>query len=312
MVPSNCRTRDPLTLLAAPVGTRVHSTWRNPRSCGESRRHLGGTSVAIGCGRSMSRVPLLSLSLATSAVVVLGAPGARAQDAPSQQSPWADQHALEVSLEGLVGGRRLSAGQFDAPLRASGYGPLPRTFVGGGFAIDFSVARWRFEIPMLYTVASAPSLVDSGSVGAAVGDVSIDVGYDVVRYGDFTAFVLGGLGVSSLMMDTRDPHWSYIATRTQVGSNVSTVEDDAFVFGLQLGLQQVVPLSNSRNKGSWALYLALRGGYRQEVADFGWVTSGSNSTSVSGLPSVDVGAPWAALSIGIGAYAPNLSVAVAH
>jgi hypothetical protein len=250
----------------------------------------------------MSRIPLVLLSLATSAVVVLGAPGARAQDAPSQPSPWSDQHALEVSLEALVGGRRLSVGAFDAPLRASGYGALPRTFMGGGFAIDFSVARWRFEIPMLYTVASAPSLVDSSSVGAAVGDVSIDVGYDVVRYGDFTAFVLGGLGVSSLMMDTRDPHWSYIATRTQVGSDVSTVEDDAFVFGLQLGLQQVVPLSNSRDKGSWALYLALRGGYRQEVADFGWVTSGSNSTSVSGLPSVDVGGPWAALSIGIGAY----------
>jgi hypothetical protein len=250
----------------------------------------------------MSRVPLLFLSLATSATVVLGAPGARAQEAPSQSSPWADKHALEVSLEGLVGGRRLSVGQFDAPLRAAGYGALPRTFMGGGFAIDFSVARWRVEIPMLYTVASAPSLVDSSSVGAAVGDVSIDFGYDVVRYGDFTAFVLGGFGVSALMMDTRDPHWSYIATRTQVGSDVSTVEDDAFVFGLQLGLQQTVPLGNTKDKGAWALYLALRGGYRQEVADFGWVTSGSNSTSVRGLPSVDVGGPWAALSIGIGAY----------
>jgi hypothetical protein len=257
----------------------------------------------------MSRVALVLLSLATSAVVVLGAPGARAQDAPSQASPSVDQHALEVSLEALVGARRLSVGAFDAPLRASGYGALPRTFVGGGFALDFSVARWRFEIPMLYTVASAPSLVDSSSVGAAVGDVSIDFGYDVVRYGDFTAFVLGGLGVSALMMDTRDAHWSYVATRTQVGSDVSTVEDDVFVLGLQLGLQQVVPLGNSRDKGNWALYLALRGGYRQQMADLGWMTSGSDSKSVGGLPPVDVSGGWAALSIGIGAYGPALKPA---
>jgi hypothetical protein len=161
-----------------------------------------------------------------------------------------DPHALEVSLEALVGARRLSVGAFDAPLRASGYGALPRTFVGGGFAIDFSVARWRFEIPMLYTVARAPSLLDSSSVGADVGDVSIDFGYDVVRYGDFTAFVLGGLGVSALMMDTRDPHWSYVATRTQVASDVNTVEDDVFVLGLQLGLQQVVPPGNSRTRAT--------------------------------------------------------------
>jgi len=79
------------------------------------------------------------LSLATG-VVVLAATGAQGQDAPSPPSPTVDQHALEVSLEGLVGARRLSVSAFDAPLRASGYGALPRTFVGGGFAIDFSVA----------------------------------------------------------------------------------------------------------------------------------------------------------------------------
>jgi len=162
---------------------------------------------------------------------------------------------------------------------------------------------------MLYTVASAPSLVDSSSVSAAVGDVSIDFGYDVVRYGDFTAFVLGGLGVSALMMDTRDPHWTWIANRTQVGSDVSTVENDAFVLGMQLGLQQVVPLSNSRDKGAWALYLGLRGGFRQEIADVGWMTSGSDSKSIGGLPTVDVSGGWAALSIGIGAYGPALKPA---
>jgi hypothetical protein len=256
----------------------------------------------------MPRVALVLLSFATLAVVLLGAPLAGAQEA-ARASPSVDRHALEVSLEALVGGRRLSVGTFDAPLRASGYGALPRTFVGGGFAIDFSVARWRVEIPMLYSVASAPSLVDSNGVGAAVADVSLDFGYDVIRHGDFTAFVLGGLGVSALMMDTRDPHWTWIATRTQVGSDVGTVEDDAFVMGLQLGLQQVVPLGNSRDRGTWALYLALRGGYREEIADLGWVTSGSGSKSIGGLPPVDVSGGWAALSIGIGAYGPGLKPA---
>ncbi|HEX8791309.1 MAG TPA: hypothetical protein VF765_10205 [Polyangiaceae bacterium] len=249
----------------------------------------------------MTRVAIVLL-------VLLGAADAHAQEA-APTPPSADPHWIEFSLEGLVGGRRLSVGAFDAPLRASGYGMLPRTFMGGGFALDFSIARWRFEVPMLYTVASAPSLVDSSSVGAAVGDVSIDFGYDVVRYGDFTAFVLGGLGVSALMIDTRDAHWTWVADRTHAGSDVNTVEDDAFVLGLQLGLQQVVPLSNSRDKGAWALYLGLRGGYRQEIADVGWVTSNGDSKSVGGLPSVDVGGGWAALSIGIGAYGSRPRIA---
>ncbi len=253
----------------------------------------------------MRRIVCALVRGCTSVVILFGATSAPAQEA-SQTAPSSDSHRGEASLEALVGARRLSVGAFDAPLRSSGYGALPRTFVGGGFALDISVARWRFEIPMLYTVANAPSLVDSSSVGAAVGDVSIDFGYDVVRSGDFTAFVLGGLGVSALMMDTRDPHWSWVASRTQVGSDVKTVEDDAFVLGLQLGLQEVVPLGNSRNRGAWALYLAARGGYRQEIADVGWMTSGNDSKSIGGMPTVDVSGAWMAVSIGIGVYGPSL------
>jgi hypothetical protein len=249
----------------------------------------------------MRRIAFVLVGGCSSAVLLFFATSALAQESP-EPSPSADTHWAEASIEGLVGARRLSVGTFDAPLRASGYAALPRTFVGGGFAIDLSLARWRFEIPMLYSVASAPSLVDANSVGAAVGDVSIDFGYDVLRYHDFTAFVLGGLGVSALMIDTRDPHWSWVANRTQVGSDVSTVEDDAFVLGMQLGMQQVVPLGNTRDREAWALYLSLRGGYRQEIADLGWVTSGSGSKSVGGLPAVDVSGGWAALSIGIGAF----------
>lgn len=212
-----------------------------------------------------------------------------------------DERWLEVSFEGLVGARRLSSvAAFDGPLRASGYGALPRTFVGGGANLAFSLARWRFELPFYYGVASAPSPVDSSSVGADFLDVRVDAGYEFLRWQGLTAFALGGFGMSALQIDTRDPHWTYVADRTGVSNDVKTVEQDSFILAAQLGLEQIVPLGQS-----WGLMLSLRGGYEQQVADLGWFSSGSDSKSISGLPSLDLSGGWVALGIGLTAYGPT-------
>ena len=221
---------------------------------------------------------------------------------PMELTPL-DERWGQVTLEPLVGIRRLGVAAFDAPLRASGYAPLPRTYVGGGFALEFSLSRWRFGLQLLYGVASAPSLVDSSSVGASVGDMSLTFGYDLLRWQGFTFYALGGLGLSALMMDTRDPHWTYVADRTQVSGDVNTVEQDAFLFGGQLGIEQLVPLGGRASPSErFALAISLRGGYEQQFSNLGWETSNGASKSVGGLPLVDLGGAWVGLGIGIGVY----------
>ena len=221
-----------------------------------------------------------------------------------------DERWGQASLQGLVGVRRLAVSAFDAPLRASGYAPLPRSYVGGGLLLDFSLWRWRFGVQVFYGQASAPSLLDASSasagvgasVGASVGDVSFDVGYDLLRWQGLTLFAEAGLGVSALMIDTRDPRWSYVARSTGVGSDVGTVEQDALLLGAQLGLEQIVPLGRASPGENYALVLSLRGGYEQQFANLGWETSNSDSKSLGGLPLVDLGGGWASLGIGFGVY----------
>lgn len=210
-----------------------------------------------------------------------------------------EDRLLQASLVGLVGARQLSVAAFDQPLRASGYGPLPRSYTGGGLTLGFSLARWRLEGNFFYGQASAPSLVDSGTAGAAVGDARLDFGYDVVRWRGFTAFVMGGIGDDALMLDTRDAHWTYVAQRAQVASDVSTVEQDNVVLGAQVGLEQILPLSDA-----WGILFSLRGGYDQQVADIGWMTTGG-SKSVGGLPAVDVSGGWVAFGVGFTAWGPT-------
>jgi hypothetical protein len=221
---------------------------------------------------------------------------------PPMEAVPIEDRLVQASFTALGGLRRLSVGAFDAPLRASGYGPLPRTFTGGGFAIDISYDRWRFELPLFYGVASAPSLVDSSSVGASVGDFSFDVGYDLLRLSGLTVFAQGGFGISALMMDTRDPHWTYVAQRTGVSSSVGTVEQDSFIFDGQVGIEQLIPLGRFGPNERLGLTLSLRGGYEQQFANEGWMTSDGASKPLSGLPLVDLSGGWVALGVGLGGY----------
>jgi hypothetical protein len=232
------------------------------------------------------------------ASVLLVSARARADDNPV---PLEDRWG-QASLEALASGRTLSVAAFDAPLRASGYGPLPRDYLGGGFALDFVFARWRLGLQLLYGVASAPSFAGGGSVGASVGDVSFDVGYDLFRSDRLTIFAAASLGDTALMLDARDPHWSYVAQSTGVGTAVSTVEQDSLMLGAQLGFEQLVPLGRVSAHETYALMLSLRAGYQQQVANFGWETSNSASTSLGGLPLVDLGGGWAAVGIGFGVF----------
>lgn len=209
----------------------------------------------------------------------------------------------QASLEGLAGVRRLSVADFDAPLRASGYAQLPREYPGGGFALEFTLARWRLGLQLLYGVGSAPSLTGGGRVGASVGDVTGEIGYDLLRTDRLTIFVAGTLGDTALMMDSRDSHWSYVAQSTGVATGVSTVEQDSLMLGAQLGLQQLVPLGRVGAHERYALTLSLRAGYEQQVANFGWETSDSASNSLGGLPLVDLSGGWAAVGIGFGVFA---------
>jgi hypothetical protein len=209
-----------------------------------------------------------------------------------------EDRLAQLSITGFAGVRRISVAAFDQPLRASGYAALPRSYVGGGGVIDFSLARWRFELPFFYGVASAPSLVDANSVGVAIADVRVDFGYDFLRWHGLTGFVLAGIGDTALMMDTRDPHWTYVADRTQVPGNVDTVEQDSLVLGVQVGFEQILPLGDS-----WGLLLALRGGYEQQVADFGWSQT-DGSGSVSGLPAVNLSGGWMTLGVGLTGFGP--------
>lgn len=211
-----------------------------------------------------------------------------------------EDRLLRIWLAGLVGSRQLSVAAFDQPLRASGYGPLPRDYTGGGLVLGLSVARWRLEGWFLYAPSGARSLVDSSSAGAALGDARLDFGYDVLRWRGLTAFVMGGIGDAALMMDTRDAHWTYVANRTQVGSDVNTVEQDSLVLGAQIGLEQILPLGGD----GWGLVFSVRGGYDQQVADIGWMTTGT-SKSVSGLPALDMSGGWVSFGAGFTWFGPT-------
>jgi hypothetical protein len=202
----------------------------------------------------------------------------------------------ELSVQGFAGVRSLSVGALDAPLRANGYGSLPREYAGGGFALDLSFARWRFELQMLYTSSSAPSVIDSSpGVGAAVGDLGLCVGYDVLRWRGLTGFVMGGFGYSALMLDAHDPHWSYVTTQTGVGSDVTTVEQDVLTYGMQAGLQQIIPFGSGRS--SWGLVFSLRGGLIRQFGDVGWMETGS-SKPLGGMPDGDLSGGWLAFGAG--------------
>jgi hypothetical protein len=236
--------------------------------------------------------------------LVMGPGAAEPPDPPPIVAPAIEETRwAELSLHALAGGRRISVGALDAPLRVSGFGPLPREYAGGGFALDLSVARWRFELWVLYALADAPSRIDSSHVQAAVADMGLYLGYDVPRWGGLTGFVLGGVGYDTLMIDARDPHWSWVATQTQVSSDVNTVEQDVITFGVQGSLEQLIVLGRSMgDRSGWGLTLSLRGGYLRQVGDVGWMTTGT-SQSVGGMPEVDLSGGWVALGIGVAGFA---------
>jgi len=244
------------------------------------------------------RLKLYVVSPLVASIALMSADASADDDPASLEERWG--HA---SLEALAGVRRLSVAAFDAPLRASGYAQLPRDYPGGGFALEFSLARWRLGLQLLYGVGSAPSFTGGGRVGASVGDVTGVFGYDLFRSDRLTVFLAATIGDTALMLDTRDPRWTYVAQRTGVGTDVSTVEQDSLTLGAQLGFQQVVPLGRTGAHESLALTLSLRAGYEQQVANFGWETSNSASTSLGGLPLVDLGGGWAAMGIGFGVFA---------
>lgn len=222
---------------------------------------------------------------------------------PPVRVPTEDR-LLQITLAGLAGSRQLSVGAFDQPLRANGFGPLPRDFIGGGLVLGVSVARWRLEGNFLYAPSGAASLTGSGSAGAALGDVRLDFGYDVLRWRGLTAFVMGGIGDAALMMDARDAHWTYVADRTRVGTDVNTVEQDSVILGAEVGLEQILPLSSA----GIGLVFSLRAGYDQQVADIGWMTTGS-SKSVGGLPSLDMSGGWLSFGAGFTWFGPTWKLA---
>src|SRR5271157_2528688 len=127
----------------------------------------------------------------------MGPDDAQVVEPPALVAPGPEEaRAGELTVRGLLGGRQLSVAQLDAPLRRSGYGPLPRMYGGAGFALDLAVARWRFDISMLYAVANASSIIDASQVSVAAADVGVYAGYDVLRAGGLTGTVLGGFGYS--------------------------------------------------------------------------------------------------------------------
>jgi hypothetical protein len=220
---------------------------------------------------------------------------ARADDEKTEDRRWS------FDVQGLAGARSLSVSAFDQPLRASGYEPTPRFFGGGGLLGSGSFERWRLELAVLFTTAAAASRVDSGQVTMNVGDVRLSLGYDFVRLGGLTVFALGGLGLSALMVDARDPHWSWLATRAQVPSGTGMVEQDSFVWSLEGGIEQRVALGElPKGRGAWSLVVALRGGYVRQFTDGQWMTSDGGSTPLSGLPRIDVSGGWLALTAGFG------------
>jgi len=207
----------------------------------------------------------------------------------------------QAGVGGLVGVRRLSVGTFDAPLRASGYDPLPRTFLGGGFDIGFVFSRWRFEWPLFFGSAGAFNPRDGSHVDAGIADIHIDAGYDFLRWRGLTGFALGGIGVSSFTIDARGAHWSYVTERASGLGDANRIKLESGVLSAQVGFEQLVPLGKASANEMFALMLSIRGGYLAQFAQEGWRTD-DDSRSVGGLPSVDLGGAWLSLNVGLGAY----------
>jgi hypothetical protein len=256
-------------------------------------RSIAGEARELRPNRVHMRRALAVLGLA--AVLSSSAATARADDEATEDRRWS------FDVEGLAGARSLSVSAFDQALRASGYGPMPRIFGGGGLLGSASFERWRLELAVLFTTAGAASRVDPGQVAMDVGDARLSLGYDLVRIGGLTVFALGGVGLSALMIDARDPHWSWLATRAQVPSGTGMVEQDSLVWSLEGGIEQRIPLGALPNgRGQWSLVFALRGGYLRQFTDGQWMTSDSGSTPLGGLPRIDVSGEWLAFTAGFG------------
>jgi hypothetical protein len=206
---------------------------------------------------------------------------------------------FELGVEGLATLRRLSVGAFDPSLRAAGYEMLPRTFLGGGFAVELSIPRWRFALSLATAVASASSTRDGNRVAAEDTDARLDAGYEFLRWRGLSGFALGGLAASEFDLDARDPRWTYVADHVANLGHANTVQQTSYMASLQAGFEQLVPLFLVEQQ--WiVLMISLRGGYLAQFASSGWMASDCHAWDVAGLPTLDLSGAWVSLNLGIG------------
>jgi hypothetical protein len=213
-------------------------------------------------------------------------------------APSLADRTFEIGLEGLGGIRSLSLGAFDAPLRASGYAPFPRAFPSTGGAAQVVFGRWRFALWFQYAWGRARAKSGSGGVDADLLEFRLAGGYDFLRRRGFTGFVLGGIGGGTFGIDAQGPGWTYLA-RTAADLGANRIERNNGELTLQVGFQQIVPLS--RADAGMSLFFSLNGGYSQQLGLSGWFSGPSAQNAVEGPPHLNLGGTWVLCGVAIGA-----------
>ncbi len=219
---------------------------------------------------------------------------------PQRPVHYVPERWVMIFASALAEARRFSATPFDQPLRASGYGALPRTFPGLGFVVGFDVSRWRFELPFFFGGASTGPAPDGSTIGARITEARVDAGYEFLRWRGLTGFALGEIGVTSFSLDARGAKWTYVVDHASNLGGAGSVGQAGSSLGIQAGFEQFVPF-RTVDDAPCGLLVSLRGGYLGQFADAGWATDGEDSRSVGGLPAVNTSGAWISLNVGFAA-----------
>jgi len=226
----------------------------------------------------------------------------RLRPRPPPRSPPSPEHRFgDMGITALAGTRRLALGGFDAPLRASGYAPFPRMLPSFGIAAQLAIKRWRFDVEIQRTWATARALAADSHLDASFAEVLLDFGYDFLHWRGLTGFVLGGFGGGNFTIDTGGPNWTYLAATAKSLGGASQISKDIGRVALQTGFQEILPLSSlgaATGFMGFALTLSVQGGYALQLGRPRAWSVGPSRSDVDGPPEVDLSGTWLFFGIG--------------
>ncbi len=219
------------------------------------------------------------------------------KDVPRRPHRDLTETNLSVTFALWGGERSVHLPDLDNGLARDGFAPLPRVGIIGGLDMDFTVGRVRAGVGFGGGGGSTRHRTTGEELSTWQSDVTFTVGFDVLRYEPFRAFLSSGIGVGTLYVDRRDSSSLFPDAKPWDGDRA---EFTAFEVPFDLGTDYFVPFGRASPSEKWLLQFGARVGWQQQLGGSGgWKTDEKNGRDLVG-PALDLSGPRARLVLGIG------------